>query len=173
MKSLLIPLLLLVSFSGISQTKQKPHCYLNEKEIDLDCVFINPDNIESMHVEKKKPEGEVFIVTKEKPWRYKSIDKLIRTADTDSQSNEKSAINIYIIDGKLVKDKSEIRIDDSYFAKVTWNRLSDVSGIEGDCSKLVLVDIRLSKTDPGKVIYIRGNESSFPDTLSADQKKLP
>jgi len=167
--TILIMILTLIPSLVTSQTKQKPQCYLNAKEFDLYCVYILPKNIESIDVKKDKPNGEVFITTKEKPWKYKTLEKLLKTLPNYSQIIDKSIIPIYIIDGRLVKKISDIEIDDSYFASATLSSLSDVSGVSDDCKKLVLVDVKLAD-DPNKLIMIRGNDIPEVDFLINNKK---
>ena len=167
--TILILTLTLIPSLVTSQTKQKPQCYLNSKEFDLDCVFFLPKNIESINVKKDKPNGEVFITTKEKPWKYKTLEILLKTLPNYSQIIDKSIIPIYIIDGKLIKNMSDIEIDDSYFASATLSSLSDVSGVKDDCKKIVLVNIKLSD-DPKKLIMIRGNDIPEVDFLINNKK---
>jgi len=158
MRHLTFLLLFLLPLLAFGQINHKPTFYLNSKEIDWDLVFINPQMIESINAKKDKPDGEIFIVSKTQPWKYKTLGKLLETTPLDSQFNEKSIGTVFIIDGKLIKDSNEIQIDDSYFARATINKFSDISGVIGACQNMLLVQIDLLLTDPRKEIHIRGNE---------------
>jgi len=165
MRQFAILLMTLIPYLGMSQQNDKPQWYLNGNEVDFNCIFLNPSKLKSINVEKDTPNGEIFLITKEIPWKYQSLENLLKTTAVYSLIIDKSITPFYIIDGKLVKDKTDIKIDDSYFAKVTLNKLADVKGVEAACQELVLVDIKLTLTDPKKEIYIRGDENPDLDNL--------
>ena len=163
--SILILIFALIPSLVSSQAKNEPQYYLNGKEFDINSVFLLSRNIESVKVKKDKPNGEIFIITKEKNWKYKTLDKLLRTDNIDLQKFDKAAIPVFIIDGKVARNPPDIKIDDSYFAKITLTKLSEVTGLEEGCKKIIIIQINLTLTEPKKEIYIRGTNDSLIDSL--------
>ena len=172
MRQLIILILTMTLIPSLvtSQTKNEPQFYLNGKEFDINSVFLPSQNIESIKVKKDKTNGEIFITTKEKEWKYKTLDNLLKTTNVYSQIFDKSVFPVFIIDGKLVKNIPDIKIDDSYFAKVSLSKLSQVTGLEEECKKIIIIQINLTLTDPKKEIYIRGTNDSLIDSLIKQDK---
>jgi hypothetical protein len=160
MRSFTILILVLIPYIGFSQSNTESQYYVNGKEVEISNVFILPKNIESINVKKDKPNGEVFITTIEKPWKHKTLDELLSTSSHYSRINNGSIIPIFIIDGQLIRNKADLDIDNSYFAGITLESLSDVKGVEGDCKNITIVNIKLVD-DPKKLIRIRGE--NFPE----------
>jgi hypothetical protein len=52
MKKIFLVLFCLINLTGYSQQKDNPIIYLNDTEIDLDKVFVNPKSIDSVNVDK-------------------------------------------------------------------------------------------------------------------------
>ncbi len=159
-----ILMLVLISAIASSQTTKQPKWFLNGNEIDFDNVFLLPDNIENIQVKKNEPNGEIYVTTKVQPWKYKTVNELLET--TSVYSKIKNTNPIILIDGKLIKKRSAVKIDDAYYAKVTLNSLSEIDGIKKNCKNLSFVDIKLTINDPKKEIIIRGTNSSIDSLLN-------
>jgi len=144
-----------VSFCQISKTP--PIYYLNDKLIDINCFFFYPKNIQSIYIKNDKPNGEVFLKTNDIPWKYKTLDSLLKTHSNYSEINNKSVTPVFVIDDRFVKNPDSVRIDDSFFASVAINKLSEAKGVEGSCKAIILVTIKLAD-NPKKFIRVRGNK---------------
>jgi hypothetical protein len=157
MKKLLLFIFCFTSFASYSQERNNPHIYLNNKEINLDNVFLNPKSIDSMYIEKKTSVGEIYIVAKEQT-EFIDLDSvlLIYTKLNKEQNNI-----LYIINDKIVKNESDILIDKSYFLKVITQGLSEVEYLNESYKDLVIVDISLHTEKVKPNIRIRGIDNSI------------
>ena len=125
---------------------------MNGKEFKWKQVFLNPANVKSLDVASSK----IFFETKEKDWKYRSLSDLIKTLHNYQQIISDSITPIFIIQGIIIDDPDSIKIDYTYFANAILKPLSTVKQINGECKKLVLIDIDLSDT-PKKWVRIRGD----------------
>jgi hypothetical protein len=159
MKNLMILFLLFIPCFSYTQgiNTKPPKYYLNLRTYNPDSVFLNPNSIQSINVKKDIPGGEIYIMTKNQPWDYYRLDDLLKRTAEYSQITDKSIIPVFIIDGKIINKESDVRIDKSYFAKVTIGRLSNVSGLSGKSKKIVIVNVSLTDKDPKKDIRLRGD----------------
>jgi hypothetical protein len=151
-------LIVLVSVLANGQSGNPPKIFLNSQIVSFDSVFIYPKNLESIVVNKDSAVGKIFIRTKDPVWKYRTIDELLKTTPYYSEIVlDKSVTPIFYIDQKLINKKTNARIDYSYYAIVTLKKLSESKSIDETCKKIVIVDIKLTDTEPKPVIYIRGN----------------
>ena len=127
--------------------------------INYNHTFINPDYIESIDVKKDLQPGEIHISTKEKEWKYKSLERFLRTLANYDQIYDKTVIPIFIIDNQIIDQPDSVKIDSSFYGEATLKSLSDVYGITGDCKNITIVTIKLSMTP---IIYIRGSDIQIP-----------
>jgi hypothetical protein len=165
MKNLLILFLIFIPCISYSQgiNTIQPKYYLNLKSYNIDSVFLNPKNIQSINVQKEIPGGEIYITTKTQPWDCYNLDDLLKSTDQFTQIIDKSVTPVFIIDGKVINKKSDARIDKSYYANVTFGRLSNVSGLSSKSKKIVIINITLTENDPKKDIRLRGESIPYLD----------
>jgi hypothetical protein len=158
MKKLAFLLLIFVPNLLSGQIRSHPKFILNSQIISIDSVFIYPKNIDSVSVNNDGSDGQVFIRTKDRVWKYRTIDELLKTTPFYSQVIlDKSITPIFYIDGNLILKKTDAKIDYSYFASVTLKKLSEIKSLKKACGKIVIVEISLSETKAEPKIYIRGN----------------
>jgi len=162
MKYIFVILLAFLPSLGFSQTGQDPKYYLNRKLINLDYVYFSPNSIESINVTKDTPEGEIYIVTKEKKWKYKSLERFLRSYPDYNQIYDKSVTPIFIINNNVINYPDSVQIDSIYFGSGNVTSLSNVKGVSAGCKNLVIVNITLTKDE---IIYIRGDNSLYRDTI--------
>jgi hypothetical protein len=162
MKHLLIALMAFLPCLSYSQTGQAPKYYLNGKQINLDYVFFYAKNVEDIKVKRETPGGEIYITTKDKKWKYKSLERFLKSYPDYDQIYNKSFTPIFIINNKVVNDPDSVQIDSSYFGDVNIKSLSNVKGVSEGCKNLVVVNIELFK---GKNIYLRGDKSLSLDKI--------
>lgn len=140
---------------------QNPKYFLNLEKISLENTFVFPQNISSINVKKDKDTGEIYILTREVPWKYKTVHILI-TDSYDNQYDEilsdSSLTKIFYIDNRIINDPEIARIDQSYFCEMTIFDLSKSRQISDSCRKTCIISLILQKEKPEKKIYIRGND---------------
>ena len=78
MKKLAFLLLIFVPNLLSGQSKSHPKFLLNSQIISFDSVFIYPKNIDSVYVNKDGSDGQIFIRTKDRVWKYRTIDELLK-----------------------------------------------------------------------------------------------
>ena len=157
MKNLVFLFIVFIPHLGFAQNQKQPIYFLNNVPISMDSVFVAPNSLLSMIVQKDTPGGEIYMTTKNQPWDYYRLDDILKSSSQYSQVIDKSILPVFIIDGKVINKKSDARIDKLYYAKVTIGKLSNVSGLSGKSRKIVLINIQLTENDPNKDIRIRGD----------------
>ncbi len=158
MKKLFLILLCLISLTVYSQQKDNPIIYLNDTEIDLDKVFVNPKSIDSVRVDKKTKTGEVYIFTK-KSIEFINLDTLLtRQTNLDKEQNK----ILYIIENKVIKSESQVLIDNSFFIYVKTSFLNDVDYLDENYKNLVIVDISLKSEEQ---IILRGDKKPIDNLI--------
>jgi hypothetical protein len=162
MKPFIYLILLLLPAIAYTQANKLPKYFVNGNEVNFDYVFINPTSIGSINVKRENPNGEIYIMTKEMNWKYKSLEKFLRSFHNYKQIYEKSISPIFIIDKRVIDDPDSVQIDSSYFGEATLKILSNVKGVTDGCKQLVIVYIELAKQP---IIHIRGESFIYPDTL--------
>jgi hypothetical protein len=146
---------LLILSKGQTKTDQlTPTYYLNTEQIDMDNVYINPSNIDSVRVDKKTKGGEIHITTKQ-PLTFLILDMILKTHGDNISSASQV---VYIINDKVVMDKSKVKVDDSFFIQLEIKRLDNVNYINKGYKNLILADIRLLDEKPEPIIRIRGDK---------------
>jgi len=157
MKKLVFYLLVLIPLIGFSQKDPNIKFYLNGKEFDWDSVFISGKSIKSLKIIGEPPNVEAQFESKEKVWKYNTLEGLLKTLHNYDKIKDEYITPVFIIQGKVITNPDNVKIDEVFFAKATLKSLSNVEGISGDCEKIVLIVIELSNTE---IIKIRG--SAFP-----------
>ena len=147
-------ILTLVTTDIFSQRSEPPLYYLNAQEIDFENVHVKPTSIDEMILDKKTERGAVYMTTK-KNVKFLTLDDILRTKTgvIDSVSQV-----VYIVDDKLVIDKSKVKVDASYFIDVEVKRLEKLNYISEEHRGLIIVEIQLLNEKPKPVIRIRGDE---------------
>ena len=163
MTKLLLLILYLLPFPCLSQ-QNEPDYYLNGLKFIWDSVFVSPKSIKSITVKHNPPNGEIFILMKDNPWKYNTLSEVLKTNYLIKQINDPSIVPVFIVDGKVVNDTSVIKIDKAYYSNITLKSISKVIGITKACRNIVLVDIQLAE-DPNKFIRIRGEINQYLDSL--------
>lgn len=166
---LLITIVTFVLPLGLFSQPKAPIYFLNLEKIQFENNFILPNSISSINVKKDKDTGEVYILTKEIPWMYKSINDLI----TDSYENqydeilsELSFTKIFYIDNHLINDPSIIKIDRSYYCDLTIFDLSKSKQLDEPCRKTMIINIKLTEDKPKRKIILRGDNLPEDETLN-------
>lgn len=119
--------------------------------MDIEKVFINPSRIDSIHVDKQTKNGAIYIYTKNN-FSYLTLNEVM-TKYTKLESLNDSLL--FRIDGRIITDISDIKIDDTFFIYVDLKFLSDVKYISDKFKNLTIVNIDLKKE---RQIWLRGNE---------------
>ena len=153
MRTALFLITFFISFSVYSQNRQSPDYYLNGCEINFEKVFINSSRIDSIRVEKKSKNGAVYIITKNRTFSTLTLNDVLKKYTKLNEPNDSVLIRI---NGKIIDDISDIKIDDTFFIYVDTKTLSDVKHLADKFQNLTLVDIDLEKER--KSIMLRGNQ---------------
>lgn len=154
--ALLFILLPVTSFISNGQKIKNPTYYLNLEKLDTKNLYINSKYIDSIKIEKKTENGEVYIYTKKKEWKFLSLDDVLKKhTDVKVLSG-----NILVrIDEKIVDDIENIRIDETFEEVVIVKTLSDTKYLSDKFRDLLIIDIYLNKKPS---ITIRGNNEELP-----------
>jgi hypothetical protein len=155
MKNLTLFVLVLLVYSGFSQQKQAPDFYLNSVKIDYNKVYLNENNIDSIRVEKKTTNGAVYILTKSQKFTFITLTEIVKKY-TDIKQFDHSIL--FRIKGKVIKDTTGVKIDDSYFVYVEVTDLSGVQYLKDSFREMKIVNIDLEKSERKPQIMLRGNE---------------
>jgi hypothetical protein len=65
---------------------------------------------------------------------------------------------VYVVNDKVITDKSKIKVDASYFIQLEIKRLDELTYIDEAHKSLILIEIQLLNEEPKPVIRIRGDE---------------
>ncbi|MFC2152674.1 hypothetical protein ACFLSE_09110 [Bacteroidota bacterium] len=152
MKCLFLILFCFISLTGYSQKEESPIVYLNGTEIDLNNVFLNPNSIDSVRVEKKTKVGEVYFYAKNSIEFINLDSVLISHTNLDKEQND----ILYIVENKVIKSESNVLIDKSFFIYVKTNFLNDVDYLDENFKNLIIVDISLKSKEQ---IILRGDRT--------------
>jgi hypothetical protein len=155
MKNIVVFLFCLVTADIVGQHQLTPVCYLNGDEIDVESVYINPSSINGVEVDKKTERGKVYMKTKQ-PLTFMTLDMILKKY---SDIEDSASQVVYIINDKVVTDKSKVKVDDSFFIQVEIKRLDRLNYINEGYRNLILADIQLLNEKPEPVIRIRGDET--------------
>lgn len=155
MKNLTLLVLVLLVYSGFSQQKQAPDFYLNSVKIDYNKIYLNENNIDSIRVEKKTTNGAVYLLTKSQKFTFITLTEIVKKY-TDIKQIDHSIL--FRIKGKVIKDTTGVKIDDSYFVYVEVTDLSGVQYLKDSLREMKIVNIDLEKSERKPQIMLRGNE---------------
>jgi len=139
-----------------SQEKQAPVYYVNSvKYATLDNIYINPQNIDSIYIKKETLTGEIYIKTNQEKLNFITIEDILKKHSIEINSDNQV---IYLIDGGLIFDASNVKIDDTYFIDVKTQNLAKATYLEKEFRKLVVVMISLSQEEFKPRVVLRGND---------------
>jgi len=159
MKKLLLFIFCFISYTSYSQERNNPTFYLNNEKIDVENIFISPMSIDSLFVGKKTKAGEIYLITN-KQIKYFNLDSVLyKHTNLTSEQNE----ILFIIDGKVIKDKSKVLIDKTFFLNVKTEFLDEVNYLEENFKDLIIVDISLKAKQE---ITIRGDIKTIDGVLN-------
>jgi hypothetical protein len=144
---------MLSAFELLGQTQAGPTYYLNGDSIDINTCFINPLSIDNINVDKKTGHGVIHLKSKKKIG-FLTLDNVLSMFTNVKTDNHV----VFMIDGKIVRDKAPVRIDGSFFIYVVTKPLNEVKYIDESFRDLKLVEITLSTKKIEPKIVIRGEE---------------
>lgn len=139
MKAVVVIVLILVTGDIYSQT-HSPKTYLNTEEIDLENVYINASSIDEIATD-----GKDAHITAKRPVIFMTLPALLKSkTDIDDSANQV----VYILNHKLIVDKSKVKVDTSFYVRVDVKRLDKVSSIDEKYRTLILAEIELLEKPP-------------------------
>lgn len=159
MRFLFIIFLLMSCSVVFAQKKMKPMCFLDSTLIDIQKVYFNPNQIESINVVKNDSVGKLFMKMKQGISSYLTLNDILKKYTTLDLS--KNSI-LFRIDGKVIDDITDIKIDDSFFIYVDTFSLEKNQYLDAKFKPLYIVDIALEKEERQIPIKLRGDKPSIP-----------
>jgi len=155
MRKLIIPLFTIIfGLNCYGQKISEPLYYLNSKQIDLKKVYLNPMRLDSIDIQKKTQNGEVYMFTKNRQFSFCRLTDVLKNYTNLNGFNDSI---IFKINGNLINDTTSIIIDDTYFVYVTVDKLFSVKYISKQFCNLMIVNVDLETKKRDPVINIRGN----------------
>ena len=131
--------------------KIKPKYYLNNEIVDFEKTYLNANNIESVNV-VKKGNGQIFIKLKENIV-LENLSKL-KYENIDTLQNR-----IFIIDNKILKNPTEIKIDKTEIGKLEIISSSEFENQNSNFSIIkIITKSELKRIENKKQIMIRGKQ---------------
>lgn len=152
MRTIAVIVFCLLTGDLLGQHKLNPVCFLNSDTIDIENVYIHPSSITAVNVDKKTERGEIHITTKGS-LTFLSLDMILQKY---SDLKESTGSIAYSINNKVVVDKAQVKVDDSFFIQVNVKRFDEVMYIQEEHRNLILVDIQLFNERTEPKIMIRG-----------------
>ena len=156
MKYILVLMFCLVYAAMLGQTRPTPKYYLNGEEFEMDKVYLKPSSIESIRLEKDKEPGEIYLTTKH-ALTFTTLDEIQANHKEIKESRGHVA---FVINDKVIHDKSGIKIDTTFIIQLEIIRFDKVNYIDEANRNFVLVDIHLLNEKPKPVIRIRGEDEA-------------
>jgi len=154
MKLIICLLFVLTVLSSEGQRTNDPTYYVNKKEVNYNFFrYLKPENIDSMHVEKSTESRALYIYTKENV-KMLSLNEIVV-----KYTNLKKIDNtiLFQINGDIVNDTLDIRIDASWYIYVEVKDLANASYLDNTLNQLKIVSIDLEKEERKPQIWIRGD----------------
>jgi len=142
----------MISISVHGQKDKKPKCYLNSKEFELEKIYLNPNGISTIRVEKESENGEVYIITKEKDISLITLTDLVKKYTHIKRIDQST---LFKIDGKYIYDIDGIEIDQSYFIYVDVIDLAQAEYLKDKHKRLKIIEIDLESKKREPKISIR------------------
>jgi hypothetical protein len=134
-------LFFIVCFSiGFSQRERLPTFYLNTNEIDINKVYINPKNLDSINIDKQSLNGEIYLYINYEKVSFLTLCDILKKHIEFSGLNDSVLVRI---DEKNITDISGIKIDKSISLKIDIEDLSDVKYIADKFHSIKIVSIAL------------------------------
>lgn len=159
MRFLFIIFLLMSCSVVFAQKKMNPMYFLDSTLIDIQKVYFNPKQIVSLNVVKNDSVGKLFMKMKQGISSYLTLNDILKKYTTLDLS--KNSI-LFRINGKVIDDITDIKIDDSFFIYVDTASLEKNEYLDTKFKSLYIVDIALEKEERKIPIMLRGDKPSIP-----------
>jgi hypothetical protein len=142
-----------------AQKKIETRHFLDSTLIDIQKVYFNPKQIESINVVKNESVEKIFIKTKQGSSNYLTLNDVLKKYTTLDLSMNSI---LFRINGKVIDDITGIKIDDSFFIYVDTASLAKNQYLDDKFKPLYIVDIALEKEERKIPIILRGDDTSAP-----------
>jgi hypothetical protein len=158
-----ITLSCLVTFFALvtqAQNPVPPTYKIDSQNINIKKVYVNPDNISQISVEKGKlsdlsNSGTIYLTLKQSYSSFLTIGDIVRRKDPGFSETKV----LYIVNDQIIKDTTGIRIDPTFILNVHAVSVTNISGLCNGQPKMgiVVIDTRPNGATPPKdSIRIRG-----------------
>jgi hypothetical protein len=142
--------------------------YLNSNKFSPENTFIHPGNLKSIYIDKHSDTGKIYIITNERPWRYKTLNDVLSGDPLYLKFSSYTTLNqILYIDGRSMNFKSNIKIDCTFSPKVEIKKTTVLDELVKTNKETLIVNIWTTKKaqrrfqesikKPDKYIYLRGD----------------
>ena len=138
-----------------TQTLAPPKYYLDSIEFSIEKVFIHPENIESIFVNKESTPGAIYIYSKTPPITFLTLNDIIKEYTKYDSISRRMLI---YINEKIINDIDSIHIDKNYFIYTNVDNPKDADYIDESLKQIIIVKIDLEKEKRKPKIYIRGEK---------------
>ncbi|MGM0619703.1 MAG: hypothetical protein ACQETJ_01540 [Bacteroidota bacterium] len=148
-------IILLINFVPVfAQQNGESIYFLNSREIDFEKTFINPENIDSIYVDKEVENGALHIFTKSKRFEFVTLKNILKK-HTDIDTPAHSVL--FRINEEYIFDTKGVRIDKSFFIYVKVTDVSQVLYLSDKYNELKIVEIDLEREERKPKFMIRGS----------------
>jgi hypothetical protein len=141
-----------------TQSLAPPKYYLDSIEFAIDKVFIHPESIESIFVNKESTPGEIYIYSKTPPITFLTLNDIIKEyTEYDSISSRM----LFYINEKVINEIDSIRVDENYFIYTDVDKALEVNYIEESLKQIIIVKIDLEREKRKPKIILRGENDNL------------
>jgi hypothetical protein len=132
-----------------------PNFYLDGKKIDIEKVKINPQMIDSIHIQRPKEGGNVIISSKDKFIKFQTLNDIVK--DYTKLSDYEGGL-LFKIDTTFIIDTLGILIDKSFYIYVNSFNILKAEYLSNKCNDLTIIEIALSDKEREPNLRIMGEE---------------
>ena len=133
-----------VNSQVISNKIKTPVYFLDSVKVDYAKLYLNPLNIKAINVVKndsiRNPGGAVFISIV-RGTSLVSLSKLVAMSSAKSAPYTYNGGHVYLIDGKVVSDTLDVRVDTSIIKSVQYSALRGIKYLKEPAPDIQLVMI--------------------------------
>ena len=151
-----------------AQENRNPKYVYNSVEINTENIFISPLSIDSIKVDKYFfPNGKISMFSSHDLSNFITVQEVIFT----NTEIEKITNNLIIkINGKIVNEISNIKIDNNLYQYVTLEKTKNIEYLDEKYRNIIIINIDLEFKKRKPNIIIRGSDN-YLELLYPKQKQ--
>ncbi len=155
---LILPVWLAFANFAFNQTLEPPKYYLDSIEFSWEKVFIKPESIESMFVNKERAPGAIYIFSKKPPMAFVTLHDIIKEY---TEYDSISSCMLFYINEKMITEIDSILIDKNYFIYTEVDKPLEANYIDESLRPIIIVKIDLEREKRKPDIRIRGEKDEL------------